>query len=270
MAGAALIVFGLIQGLTEFVPISSSGHLVIAGHLIGQPEHQLANSVLVNLGTWLALVWVTRRPLVELVRQVRVGQWQLLAKVGLATLPAGLAGWLAVSWFETLADYPMIVIVMLIGVGLLMLLAPQPPAQPDPVSISADEFGRRVSWPAALGIGGLQAVALIPGTSRSGITILGGLAAGLPASLAAHWSFLMAVPVTLGAILRVLVSTDGWSQMANHWPWFLAANLVSLVIGLLAIRWLLAVLSRHSLRPFGWYRLALGAGLILLAAQGIY
>ncbi len=264
MAGVVLIIFGLIQGLTEFLPISSSGHLAAAGYLLGQPEHQLVYIVLVNIGTWLALVWSTRRQLMELAQQATSGHWQLPAKIGLATLPAGLVGWLALDWLSPLGDQPAVVIIMLMGVGLLMLAVPRPDPNVGLVDNSAAELNRQVSWRAALGIGGLQAVALIPGASRLGITILGGLAAGLPPATAANWSFLLALPVTLGAILRVLVSADGWEQLAANWPWLLAANLVSFLVGLVAIRWLLASLPRWSLRPFGWYRLGLGLVLILL------
>lgn len=268
MAGGILVVFGLIQGLTEFIPISSSGHLAITGQFLGTADGQLASSVLVNIGTWLALVWATRRTLLEMLIQAGPGRWHLLAKLGLATLPAALVGWLAVDWLAGLNERPLVVIIMLIGVGLLMMLAPRPARAERPDSVAG--LNRRVSWLGALGIGSLQAVALIPGTSRSGITILGGLMARLPAATAANWSFLMAVPVTLGAILRVLVFDGGHHHLAEHWGWFLVANLVSLTVGLLAIRWLLAVLSRWSLRPFGWYRLGLGLVLLLLLAAGLY
>lgn len=262
MAGGALIIFGLLQGLTEFIPVSSSGHLVAAGHLLGQGENQLVSSVLVNIGTWLALVWATRQPLSGLLGRDGVHRWRLLAKLALATLPAAVVGWLAVGWLAGLNEQPLVVVVMLAGVGLLMLLTPKPNQITQPAGPA--DLDHQISWWGALGIGGLQAVALIPGTSRSGITILGGLMAKLPPATAANWSFLMAVPVTLGAILRVLVLDGGWGHLSDNWPWFLAANLVSLLVGLLAIRWLLAVLSRWSLRPFGWYRLALALILVLL------
>lgn len=268
MAGEALLIFGLIQGLTEFVPISSSGHLAVAGQFLGQADSQLASGVLVNIGTWLALVWVTRRLLFDLVGRAGPIRWRLLAKLGLATLPAVAVGWLAIDWLAGLNQQPLVVIIMLVGVGLLMLLAPKPNQSAQPVTLT--DLDQRVGWLGALGIGSLQAVALIPGTSRSGITILGGLMARLPPAAAANWSFLMAVPVTFGAILRVVAFDGGQQQLAAHWPWYLAANLVSLVVGLLAIRWLLAILSRRSLRPFGWYRLGLGLVLVVLFALGLY
>ena len=268
MAGGVLIIFGLVQGLTEFIPVSSSGHLAVTGQFLSQTDNQLVSSVLVNIGTWLALVWATRRTLLELLSQAGPARWRCLAKLGLATLPAAAVGWLAVDWLAGLNERPLVVIVMLMGVGLLMMLAPKP-SPPEPPADLAD-LDRRVSWRGALGIGSLQAVALIPGTSRSGITILGGLMARLPARDAANWSFLMAVPVTFGAILRVLAFSGGHHQLAANWPWFLAANLVSLIVGLLAIRWLLVVLSRWSLRPFGWYRLGLGLLLLLLFILGLY
>ena len=268
MVGGALIIFGLIQGLTEFVPISSSGHLAIAGQFLGETENQLISGVLVNIGTWLALVWVTRRTLLGLFDQTGPARWRLPAKLVVATLPAAAVGWLAVDWLASLNERPWVFLIMLAGVGLLMLLTPKPTQTNQPASLS--DLDRQVGWLGALGIGSMQAVALIPGTSRSGITILGGLMARLPPATAASWSFLMAVPVTLGAILRVLVFDGGYHQLAAHWPWFLAANLVSLVVGLLAISWLLAILSRWSLRPFGWYRLGLGLVLGFLFAIGFY
>ena len=269
MAGAVLITFGLIQGLTEFLPISSSGHLVIVGQFFNQPGQQLANSVLVNIGTWLALVWATRQQLLGLIRQVWAGDWALPGKIGLATLPAGLAGWLLAGWLDGLSDQLLVVVIMLVGVGILMLIMPRPPA-PVPAKAAPEvDFGQRVSWRMALGIGGLQAVALIPGTSRAGVTIIGGLLAGLTPDLAARWSFLMAIPVTLGAILRVIVSSAGWDQLTSNWPLLLAANLVSFAVGLLAVSWLLAILSRRSLRPFGWYRIGLGLFLLTLLATNV-
>ena len=268
MAGGVLIVFGLVQGLTEFVPVSSSGHLAAVGQFLGDVDHQLMNSVLVNIGTWLALVWATRRPLVAMLTTTDAHRWQLLSKLVLATLPAVAVGWLAVGWLASLNQHPEIIFIMLAGVGLLMLLSPKPATtQPQPTP-TLPELNQRVSWRGALGIGCLQAVALIPGTSRSGVTILGGLMARLSPSTAASWSFLMAIPVTLGAILRVLVFNGGYQHLLNYWSWFLVANLVSLLVGLLAIRWLVAILSRWSLRPFGWYRLGLAFCLLLIWTFG--
>ena len=268
MVGGTLIIFGLIQGLTEFVPISSSGHLAIVGQFLGETENQLVSSVLVNIGTWLALIWATRPTLLALIGQAGFGRWRLLAKLVVATLPAVVVGWLAVDWLVGLNEQPLVFIIMLTGVGLLMLLTPKPTQVAQSTTLS--DLDQQVSWLGALGIGSMQAVALIPGTSRSGVTILGGLMARLSPATAASWSFLMAVPVTFGAILRVLVFNGGSHQLIEHWPWFLVANLVSLVVGLLSIRWLLSILSRWSLRPFGWYRLVLGLVLVFLLAIGLY
>ena len=182
------LMVGILQGVSEFIPVSSSAHLLVFDRLLG-----LAASfefyVLVNIGTLAALISFNRHLLLDIVRQCLSGSFALAGRLFVSTLPAAILGFFLADFFKLLNTNLYILVAMLILVGLLML--PRPP-QPKKSSIDFQDL----PWRHVLAIGGAQSLALIAGTSRSGITILSGLWLGLKQDMAVTWSFLLAIPIT--------------------------------------------------------------------------
>lgn len=258
------IILGLIQGLTEFIPISSSGHLVIAQtFLSGASEHLFLEWI--NLGTVIALIvffwsriWKTIR-LVVLEKDLR-----LATNIVIAMLPAGLIGFFFADIIESHVFFGSVwtVVVTLAVVGVLLIIVDRLPKL-SPVSIP-----EKLPRSRALTIGLAQVAALIPGTSRSGSTIIAGRLMGLKAADAAEFSFLVSIPIMLGVIAKLLVKEGDRAYLFdNFWP-LMIGNLAALISGLLAVGFLMRYLQRHSLAVFGYYRLALaGVLLIVLLVQ---
>jgi undecaprenyl-diphosphatase len=262
------IVMGIVQGLTEFLPISSSGHLVLLPEVAGWTDpliSSLAFSVVLHLGTLLALLIYFWRDWVRLVpaglatirdRSFRGDPDRRLAWMIVATMPPAIvAGVLLNDFFEETVRAPISVAVMLvIGAAILW---------------TADRLGRRTDEMDRLGFGGAffigcaQAVALVPGISRSGISISAGLALGLTREAAARFSFLMAAPIIAGAgawETRKLLS--GESDIPIEIAPLVAGFVASLVSGLVAITWLLRYLRSHPMTVFVVYRLILAAAIV--------
>jgi undecaprenyl-diphosphatase len=257
------VVLALIQAVTEFLPISSSAHLILVPYLMGWPDQGLSFDIATNTGTMLAVVAYFRRDLLDLAagfagRAVTIEgmppvRFALALAVG--TVPAAIVGLLIHGWVETVARDPRILATTLVVFGLALL--------------AADLFGRRRRDLASLGLGdalviGLaQAVALVPGTSRSGITITAALALGFRRPAAARFSFLLAIPVgVLAAGYDGFKMVTGARTTATELIPMAAAVAVSAVAGYLVIGWLLAWLQRQTLSLFVVYRLALGATLL--------
>ncbi len=264
---AALL--GLIQGLTEFIPVSSSGHLAILQiFLAGTSDHHFLT--LINFGTLLALLLFFRREIFEIFRRLwpkqRVGSrttsWPLVLNLLLTSIPAGLVGFLLGDFIETssfMNSLPVIAAALAI-VGLLMVfinrLAPKPTA---PTNQSTATFDR-LTPQKALVIGLAQICSLHPGVSRSGSTILAGRFVGLPNEQAARYSFLASIPLMGGVCLYSLVSSSSRAYIADNWAALLLGNLIAFLAGFVIIKYLLRYLKRpNSLRVFGLYRLGLAA-----------
>ncbi len=253
-----IIILGIIQGLTEFIPVSSSGHLVIAQQLFsGASDHLYLEFI--NIGTLAALVVYFRRKIVTIVRDIVVNKkYKLALNILITAIPAGLIGFMLSNFIDSSAFFgSLVVVTVTLGVvGVVMVLLEHFP------KASAVSDGEALSPKRALAIGLVQVFALIPGVSRSGSTIIAGRLAGLDPAAAAEYSFLASLPIMLGVTLKILVSD-------RH---YLFANLGSLVIGntaafiagMLAIGFLMKYLAGHSLAIFGWYRIGLAAVLALL------
>jgi undecaprenyl-diphosphatase len=258
------IILGLVQGLTEFLPVSSSGHLVITSHLLGTPE-AFTFDVLLNFGTLTALIVFYRVRLVSLIARAFSGkEWSLLAKLAAATIPAVAFGLVFGDGIKQLNEMLPVVIAMLLIVGVIMIRYGS--ARPDATN---EPLEKSLSWQTTLKVGVAQAIALIPGTSRSGITILVGLQSKLSAARAAEFSFLLAIPIILGASLKVLALDGGVDYVANNLGVVLVGNLVSFTSGFLAIGFLIRLLGTRGLKDFGWYRVALASVLTILLITGI-
>lgn len=262
------VLLGLIQGVTEFLPISSSGHLVLAHALLPPLSvDELAFDVLLHLATLCAVIialWsdvrrllagvvalLARRPTVD----SRLAGWLILGSV-----PAALVGALFGSTIEARLRSPGVVVVTLTVVALLFFW------------IERRSRGSRamtdVTWRDSVGIGIAQAFALIPGVSRSGITIVAGLASGLQRAAAARFSFLLAIPAIAGAAVVELPALGRETLTMNDWGVLAVGAVAALVAGVASIRWFLRWLRVGTLRPFAWYRIALAASVVAIWLVG--
>lgn len=257
---AAILAF--VQGLSEFLPISSSGHLILAPHFLGWRDQGLAYDVAVHVGTLLAVIAYFRRPLVRMTReglgwrpsQPLSPDARLAWCIVLATVPVGLVGLAFAGLIEQHLRNPLFVAGTLSLFGVLMWVADHLGRQ------ARDEY--TVGWREAVIIGCAQALSLMPGTSRSGVTITAGLALGMTRSAAARFSFLLAVPAIAmaGVYEGAQLLTSG---EAIDWPALSLGVAVSAVTGYACIHVLLKFIERVGLMPFALYRLLI-AGLIVL------
>lgn len=240
------IVLGIVQGLTEFLPVSSTAHLILFPWFFGWSGQvdTLAFDVALHGGTLLALLVCFYKDWVNLFLNDR----RMLSYILVGVVPAGIAGVLLNKYVESTLRNPLIIVFTLVGFGVLMIVAEKlSRKRKECVSLSDSFF-----------IGVSQAVALIPGVSRSGITITAGLFKDLTRESAARFSFLLSTPVIGGAVLlegRKLVA----SPEVHHFDIILAGVIASFISGYLAIRFLLGFLKRHPLHVFVYYRFILAA-----------
>ncbi len=241
--------WGLVQGLTEFLPVSSSGHLVLVPALLGIDEPDLAVSALLHVGTLLAVVWFYRSDLLGLVREPRSDNsrrvWILLI---IGTIPAAVVGLTLDGPIEIIFSEPGYVAVALIVTGAILALGSAFPPGEKPL--------REGSKADAIVVGLAQALALIPGISRSGTTITAGLAQGFSRTEAARYAFLLAVPAIAGAgLIQGIELVDRGGYEAS----LLVGMAVAAITGYLTIGWLVRLLSRTGLAPFAVYCVGFGA-----------
>ena len=245
------VILGLIQGLTEFIPISSSGHLVIAQtFMTGASDHLFLEFI--NIGTMLALLVFFRKKVWKILVDVFKNKNYLLARnIILTAIPAGLVGFLLAGFIEHTPFFTSAVVVVftLAIVGAVMVVLEKLP------KLSPVKNGEKLPWWRALIIGGAQVLALIPGTSRSGSTIITGRLMGLSPAEAAEYSFLASLPIMFGVMLKVLL-TDTDYLVANAGT-LAVSNFAAFLSGLFAVGFLMRYLSKHSLAVFGWYRIGL-------------
>lgn len=258
------IVLGIVQGLTEFIPVSSSGHLVVMHDLFEAPTASLTFDVALHIGTLLALILLFYKDLLRLLRGLinKQAEARLAKMLIMATVPAAIAGFYLQSAAETTFRSSRLVAINLMIFGVVMLLAER----------YALRFTRRtdlekVTPQQAMLMGMAQAFAIIPGVSRSGSTITSGLFGGLDRVSATRFSFLLAIPITCGAITKVLLSETAISLIGDQAGIFLAGICAAFVSGLLAIRFLLAYLAKHSLAVFAYYRIVVGLVILLLLVR---
>ena len=257
------IIYGIVQGITEFLPISSSGHLIILHKWLPlRIIDDLVFDVVLHLATVLAVVWFFRRDIKELIiawfksfggkinDNARLS-WLIL----LATVPAGLAGLLFENAITSLRS-TQIVIIMLVLVGFLFIVA-------EKYARKQKEF-KNVNTKDAIFIGVAQVLSLIPGTSRSGITIIAGLMTGLKRQAALKFSFLMSVPIILGANLKKIPDLLKSGMNLDEGLLLMAAFMSAWFSGILVIKYFLKYARYRSLNIFAWYRFLLAAIIFVL------
>lgn len=254
------IVLGLIQGLTEFIPISSSGHLVIAQHFMsGASDHLFLEWI--NIGTVLALIIFFRKRIWQALQDIFRGKdYRLARNVMIAMLPAGVIGFLLADFIESHAFFGNLwtVVVTLAVVGVLLIVLEKLP------KLSTVEDSSKLPGSRAFAVGAAQVLALIPGTSRSGSTIIAGRLMGLTRAGAAEFSFLVSIPIMLGVIAKLCIKSADRAYLLDNALPLVAGNLAALVSGLFAVGFLMRFLERHSLAIFGWYRIALAGVLVVV------
>ncbi|MBX3437016.1 MAG: undecaprenyl-diphosphate phosphatase [Planctomycetaceae bacterium] len=250
------IVLGVIQGIAEFLPISSSGHLVLAGSLLDMPAENMAFNVALHVGTLFSIVLVYRHLLVTLLKQPRV-----LACIVVATLPLVVVGLLLHDQLKHAFSSPLAAgVALCVTAGLLWTTR-----WIDRGTIELPD----ITWKQALMVGMFQAIAPIPGISRSGVTIFGGLLSGMSRQTAATFSFLIAIPAILGAATLETLSLLKSSELSSvPWNAFGVGAAVAFVVGILALKALLRVISARRLYAFGWYCLAVGLLTIAVSLLG--
>lgn len=268
------LVLGVVQGATEFLPISSSAHLVLVPWALGWEIEQAFTfpfDVLVQWGTLLAVITYFRKDLLEITLSALRALWRrdplgepgarLAWSLVLASVPAALLGLVAKSWVEAALLRPWATSLFLLLTAALLLIGEHVGRQ----ARTLEQMG----WGDALWIGLAQALSLFPGVSRSGATISGGLLRDLGRAAAARFSFLMAVPVMIGAGLIALYDLfSDPSQVANLLP-LLIGFITAAVVGYIAIAWLLSYLTRRSLRPFAFYCALVGSlGILVSVLRG--
>jgi undecaprenyl-diphosphatase len=255
---AALL--GLVEGATEFIPVSSTGHLILASDWLGLVDERAKTfDIFIQLGAILAIVWIYRVRLARWVGDARTdpGSRRFLLNVILAFLPAAIVGFLAHEWIKSRLFNPDVVAVALIAGGVVILLIERWP----PKSRVHDVAG--IPPRLALGIGMAQVLSLIPGTSRSGATIMGGYALGLSRTAATEFSFFLAIPTMLAATTYDLLKS--WSVLGvTDIPMFAVGFIVSFVSAVVVVKAFLTYVSNHTFRVFAWYRIAIGVVLLLI------
>jgi len=258
------IVLGAIQGLTEFIPVSSSGHLVLAEHFMGiQPS--LVFDGLVNLGTFLALLIYFRVRLWNIcIRIFKNKDYRLARNILISALPIGLIGYFYGDFFEqAFIQNAVTVTIMLAVFGVVMIMLERLP------KLSLVKTEDELSPKRALAIGVAQVLSLVPGTSRSASTMVAGRIAGFTYSLAAEYSFLLSIPVLAGVILKVMVSREGRDFIVNNFGAWLASNVAAFIFGLAAVSFMLRYLSHGNFKVFGYYRLGLAGVLAIVLLLGL-
>lgn len=254
------VLLGLIQGLTEFIPVSSSGHLVIVQNFLsGASDHLFLEWI--DLGTFLALAIYFRHRLAGIFHDIFVRRnYRLARNVLLTAAPAGFIGLIFSRSIEEKPFFGSIVtvVVALAAVGVVMILVDRLPKKPHV------KDGDHLSASRALFIGVLQIFAFIPGVSRSGSTIIAGRLMGLDAAKAAEYSFLASLPIIGAVLLKLIVTDSGRQYYLDNALVLTISNLVAFVVGLFAVKFMLDYLSKHGLAAFGWYRIVLAAVVVFV------
>jgi undecaprenyl-diphosphatase len=246
--------------VTEFIPVSSTGHLILASHWLGETGDSAKTfDIFIQLGAILAVVWLYRARLVHTVMAAarEPASRRLLVNLLIAFLPAALVGFLAHDAIKARLFTPTVVALALIVGGLLILLI----ERLHPAERVTELAG--MGPPTALGIGLAQVLSLIPGTSRSGATIMGGYALGLSRPAATEFSFFLSIPVMVAATLYDLLKSRG-ALVASDAPAFAVGFVTAFVSALIVVKAFLRFVSQHSFAAFAWYRIVFGVALLLL------
>jgi len=270
---------GIIEGLTEFIPVSSTGHLILVGDWINfQSSSGKVFEVVIQFGSILAVMWIFRARLWQLIHGTFTGvrsEMMFTRNLLVAFLPAAVIGAIFIKAIKALFYHPAVVATTLVLGGLVMLYVERrtQAATPGPHSAADDSASEvrasahrleEITWKQALAVGFAQCLAMVPGVSRSGSTIIGGMIAGIQRKTATEFSFFLAMPTMLGATVY-----DSYKNMAILTQHDVTAIVVGFIAAflsaMLVVRAVLRFVANHTYRVFAWYRIALGilVGLVL-------
>lgn len=254
------IIIAIVEGLTEFLPISSTGHMIITEKLLQLPETGFVKmfTVAIQLGAILAVVVLYWRKFLDF------SKWQFYLKLAAAVVPALILGFLLSKKIDTLLESSLTVAITMLAGGIVLLFVDNLFKSPE---IDTEE---KISFPKAIIIGCWQCIAMIPGVSRSAASIIGGMQQKLTRSAAAEFSFFLAVPTMLAAtgykLYKYYKEAGGFSS--NEVQQLAIGNLVAFVVAMLAIKFFIGFLKKHGFRVWGWYRIVLGIILLALIFTG--
>lgn len=260
------LLMGIIQGLTEFLPISSSGHLIFFRDITNtQFEYGLAFDAILQLATTLAIVVYFRKEIYHLIKDfflfisgkvIQSERKNMIIGIIVGTIPAIILGLLLEDLMDTVFRNSVLVAGTLVLGSLIMFIA-------DKISFKNKKDDKEITAKRAILVGLFQSLALIPGMSRSGMSISGGLIMGLNRELAIKFSFLLATPILLGSGLKKMLDLGGSGLLSSIGLELFLGSLSAFIVGLLAIRFLIKYLKNHSFKIFIYYRLFLAAAILL-------
>ena len=262
---AKAFLLGIVEGLTEFLPISSTGHLILAGHLLGfNDEKGKIFDVVIQTGAMLAIVWEYRQRFlgVFLKLQSDATARRFMANLVIAFMPAAILGLAFGKYIKGYLFKPVPVAMAFIMGGLVILWVERRGQRPARLN-EVDELG----WKDALKVGLAQSLALVPGTSRSGATIIGGMLFGLSRRTAAEFSFFLAVPTLMAAGAYDLFKNRALLSVGDL-PLFLTGGIAAFISAFLCVRWLMRYITTHDFSVFAWYRIAFGLVVLLTSWTG--
>jgi undecaprenyl-diphosphatase len=252
------LVLAVVEGLTEFLPVSSTGHMILATSLMGMESTDFVKlfTVAIQLGTILSVVVLYFKRFFKSVH--------FYLKLVVAFIPAAVLGLIFSDLIDDMLESPMTVAISLVIGGIILLFVDRWFNNPD--IDDSDE----ISYGTALKIGFYQCLAMIPGTSRSGASIVGGMSQKLSRKAAAEFSFFLAVPTMLGATGKKLLDffQDGGTLSTHEVNMLIVGNVVGFLVAIAAIKSFIGFLTKHGFRLFGWYRIIVGAAIIILLLSG--
>lgn len=268
------IIIAIVEGLTEFLPVSSTGHMIIAEEALGVEHNDFVNAftVIIQFGAILSVVWLYWKRFFHL-NEVPAGATGLKAflirydfywKLLVAFMPAAVIGFLLGDFIDSLLENVTVVAVMLVIGGVLMLFVDKWFNRPDTAPLTEKR---------ALTIGFYQRIAMIPGVSRSMATIVGGMQQGLSRKDAAEFSFFLAVPTMFAAtaykLLKLVIEPESLKLLSDNIGVLLIGNVVAFIVALLAIKFFISYVTKYGFKAFGYYRIIVGAAIIIMGLCGI-
>ncbi len=253
------VVIAVVEGITEFLPISSTGHMIITEALLGMNIDEFTKAFTVNIqfGAILSVVVLYWKRFLQ--------TWTFYQKLFVAFLPAAVIGFLAGDLIDSLLENVMVVAVTMLLGGFLLLFVDK--------WFNKENPDQEVTYPKALKIGFWQCIAMIPGVSRSAASIIGGMQQKLSRTNAAEFSFFLAVPTMAAAsgykLLKIILEPNGVAMLKDNLTTLLIGNAVAFIVAMIAIKTFITFLQKHGFKVFGWYRIVVGLVLITLLLMGI-
>lgn len=248
------VVIAIVEGITEFLPISSTGHMIITQAMLGMNIDEFTKAFTINIqfGAILSVVILYWKRFLQ--------SWSFYQKLFVAFLPAAVIGFLASDYIDRMLESVMVVAVMLLAGGILLLFVDK--------WFRQESESQEITYPTALKIGFWQCIAMIPGVSRSAATIIGGMQQKLSRKNAAEFSFFLAVPTMAAASVYKLLK-DYKHFNAENIDILIIGNIIAFIVALIAIKTFISFLQKHGFKVFGWYRIVVGLVLIILLLMGV-